>query len=114
MNDPNMFVVYGSLAVLLIVFIVSIPIMIKIRKLDRQIAESLKQVDRSERAQQIILRSTDVYIKMHEVIPVGESFEFGASGRGLRVGSIVHTGAYGYARITEHQGGGVFKAVRVL
>lgn len=114
MNDPRLFVVYGSLALLLIVFIVSIPIVIKIRKLDRQIAESRKQVDRFERAQQIVMRSTDVYIKMHEVIPVGESFEFGSSRRGLRVGSIVHTGQYGYARITEHQGSGNFKAVRVL
>jgi hypothetical protein len=114
MNDADLFVVYGSLALLLVVIFVSIPIMIKIRKLDRQIARDLARAKQSERAQRIILRATDVHVKMLEVIPMGESFEFGASGRGLHVGSIVHTGQYGYARITEHQGGGVFKAVRVL
>jgi heme exporter protein D len=111
MNDIT--VVYGSLVVLLVVIFLSIPVLMQIRKLDRRIARSRARADRSAQARQIILRATDVHIQMHEVIAVGESFEFGSSRKYLHVGSIVHTGQYGYARITEHHGGN-FKAVRVL
>lgn len=104
----------ADLVVLLVVGIGAAVILREIWKVDRQVEKHKARAKQLDRERQIILRATDVTIRMQEVIAVGESFEFGSSRSYLHVGSIVATGDYGYARITEHYGGGNFKAVRVL